>query len=105
MSDILSYIKDAVNPKHREQATIPGTYDPHEQGPYPDRPSAAVRTSETQVEPPTTTTEQPNTQGAAGVGNGEGAGQLGAGTPKYGTVKGLNAPEGTYGPHGSKIAS
>lgn len=105
MSDIVSSIKDAVNPKRREQATTPGTYDPHERGPYPDHPSAAVGNSKSQVEPPTTRTEQANTQNVGQAGNETGAEQLGAGTPKYGTDKGLNAPKGTYGPHGSRIAN
>ncbi|KAK4119080.1 hypothetical protein N657DRAFT_650637 [Parathielavia appendiculata] len=37
MSDIVEAIKDAVNPKRREQATVE-TYDPHKRGPYPDQP-------------------------------------------------------------------
>ncbi|KAK4211610.1 hypothetical protein QBC37DRAFT_426677 [Rhypophila decipiens] len=54
MSDILSAVKDAINPKRREQATTPGMYDPHERGPYPDHPSQAVRDSSSQVQPPET---------------------------------------------------
>ncbi|KAH6843482.1 hypothetical protein B0I37DRAFT_218706 [Chaetomium sp. MPI-CAGE-AT-0009] len=48
MSDILEAIKDAVNPKRREQATVE-TYDAHKRGPYPDRASA--ESSQPQVSP------------------------------------------------------
>lgn len=50
MSDILEAIKDVINPKRREQATVE-TYDPHTRGPYPDRSSA--ENSQPQVSPPT----------------------------------------------------
>ncbi|KAK3291094.1 uncharacterized protein B0H64DRAFT_478420 [Chaetomium fimeti] len=49
MSDILEAIKDAVNPKRREQATVE-TYDAHKRGPYPDSASGGSR--QPQVSPP-----------------------------------------------------
>lgn len=49
MSDILEALKDAVNPKRREQATTE-TYDPKTRGPYADR--AAAGNSQPQVAPP-----------------------------------------------------
>jgi hypothetical protein len=50
MSDIISAIKDAVNPKRREQATTE-TYDAHKRGPYPDQ--SATGDGQPELAPPT----------------------------------------------------
>ncbi|CCC05075.1 hypothetical protein SMAC4_07731 [Sordaria macrospora] len=54
MSDILENIKEALNPKEREQATIPD-YDPHKRGPYPDPDNNEASTI---VNPATDTSQQ-----------------------------------------------
>lgn len=80
MSDILSAVKDAVNPKCREQATVPGTYDPHERGPYPDLPSKAVRDSSSQVQPPETSDVDSSSKGqvkGSSSGSSTAEGQIG----------------------------
>lgn len=49
MSDIIEAIKDAVNPKRREEATVE-IYDAQKRGPYADRRSAGD--SQPEVAPP-----------------------------------------------------
>ncbi|KAK3380783.1 hypothetical protein B0H63DRAFT_378950, partial [Podospora didyma] len=107
MSDIINAIKDAVNPKRREEATVP-TYDPHKRGPYPDEaPPKADRSAPTTgddfsgeahakaqaetVESAVTSTQPKTTAPDT--------------TPKLATFTNFNAPEGTYGPHSSRLAN
>jgi len=110
MSDILEALKDAVNPKRREQATTE-TYDPKTRGPYAD-PSAAGD-GQPEVAPPseaqdpgraeqtdlsssiTTTTTRAGHPPTTGPSR----------SPKRASNAGYDAPEGTYGPHKSRVAN
>ena len=85
MSDILENIKDAVNPKRREKATPPD-YDPKTRGAYADEPPA---TGQAGLSAPTNT--DPSTAPDR--------------SPKLATNTNLNAPEGTFGPHESRVAN
>lgn len=97
MSDIIGNIKEALNPKEREQATVPD-YDPHKRGPYPDNQAStivneATENSKSQVSPPKGDT--PDAKAATSTQEAR----------KVASGVGFNAPKGTYGPHGSRIAN
>lgn len=49
MSDIVDALKDTINPKRRESATVP-TYDAEKRGPYSNRNAAG--NGESQLAPP-----------------------------------------------------
>ncbi|KAL2152821.1 hypothetical protein VTH82DRAFT_3976 [Thermothelomyces myriococcoides] len=123
MSELVDAIKDAVNPKRREQATVE-TYDPHTRGPYPDRPPAG---DNNQVHP-SSRSQQPETEaGAPQRGEAQDAGRVEQGdlsgittaaaagdsheaqsaeqAPKLASGANYNAPQGTYGPHKSRVAN
>lgn len=100
MSDIIENIKEALNPKEREQATVPD-YDPHTRGPYPDNQSSVVvnqatsnnNNTQSQVSPPKG--DVPDAKSATSTQESQ----------KLASGVGFNAPKGTYGPHGSRIAN
>ena len=97
MSDIIENIKEALNPKEREQATVPD-YDPHTRGPYPDNQASVVvnpatANSQSQVSPPKG--DVPDAKAATSTQESQ----------KIASGVGFNAPKGTYGPHGSRIAN
>jgi len=100
MSDILGAIKDAVNPKRREQATVE-TYDAHTRGPYPDR--ASTGDGQPEVAPPAEAQNPGRAERsdlsstAAGTGSSQ--------SPKLASGAGYSAPQGTYGPHRSRVAN
>jgi hypothetical protein len=121
MSDILEAIKDAVNPKRREQATVEN-YDAHKRGPYPDQ--APAGDGEPGLSPPTearnpATAEQSDLSSTVAgkrsgsltsqtLNTGEQSAQTAAGpnrSPKAASSAGYDAPGGTYGPHRSRIAN
>jgi hypothetical protein len=56
MSDIIEAMKDAVNPKRREQATVE-TYDAQKRGPYADRRSTGD--NQLEVAPPKNEAQNP----------------------------------------------
>ncbi|KAK1775124.1 hypothetical protein QBC45DRAFT_423201 [Copromyces sp. CBS 386.78] len=91
MSDIIENIKEALNPKERQQATVPD-YDPHTRGPYPDN-QASTEKNQSQVSPPKG--DVPDAKAATSTQESQ----------KIGSGVGFNAPKGTYGPHGSRIAN
>ncbi|KAK4236788.1 hypothetical protein C8A03DRAFT_45245 [Achaetomium macrosporum] len=119
MSDIIENIKDALNPKRREEATVP-EYDAQKRGPY-----TASEGQPEQVAPPRA--EQTDLSSAgAGAGHTQHSGSLFSQnlnaaeesqsqssrtatapdrSPKLASNTGFNAPEGTYGPHKSRVAN
>ncbi|KAK3402423.1 hypothetical protein B0T20DRAFT_346255 [Sordaria brevicollis] len=98
MSDIIGNIKEALNPKEREQATVPD-YDPHKRGPYPDDQASTIvneataNSTKSQVSPPKG--DAPDAKAATSTQEAH----------KVASEVGFNAPKGTYGPHGSRIAN
>ncbi|KAL2168957.1 hypothetical protein VTG60DRAFT_6599 [Thermothelomyces hinnuleus] len=115
MSDLFEAIKDALNPKRREQATVE-TYDPHMRGPYPDRPPAGGSQAqpESQPQPRAASAAQREEAQDAGCaergdlssGSDTAAGEESSGQgPKLASGTGYNAPRGTYGPHKSRVAN
>ncbi|KAL2193037.1 hypothetical protein P885DRAFT_81630 [Corynascus similis CBS 632.67] len=107
MSDLFEAIKDAINPKRREQATVE-TYDPHTRGPYPDRSSTGEASGQSQ---PQAQPQQAEANDAAraertGLSNTatgaiEGSNQV----PRRVSGAGYGAPQGTYGAHKSRVAN
>lgn len=105
MSDILEALKDAVNPKRREQATTE-TYDPKTRGPYAD--PAAAGDGQPEVAPPAEArdpgrAEQTDLSTTATAGQHPTTGP--DRSPKRASNTGYDAPEGTYGPHASRVAN
>ncbi|KAK3303856.1 uncharacterized protein B0T15DRAFT_504998 [Chaetomium strumarium] len=100
MSDILENVKDAVNPKRREEATIP-EYDAQKRGPY----TASEGQQPEQVSPPRA--EQTDLSSAgANAGHTRHSGSLFSQNLNAAEDNtGFNAPEGTYGPHKSRVAN
>ncbi|KAL2173299.1 uncharacterized protein P884DRAFT_252169 [Thermothelomyces heterothallicus CBS 202.75] len=68
MSDLFEAIKDALNPKRREQATAE-TYDPHTRGPYPDRPPAGGSQAQPEPRPRPRAASAAQREGAQGAGS------------------------------------
>jgi hypothetical protein len=121
MSDILEAIKDAINPKRREQATVE-TYDAHKRGPYRDQPPTGdgqpglsplteARNPATAEQSDLSTTAAAQRSGSLTsqtLNTAEQSAQTAAGpsqSPKAATSAGYGAPEGTYGRHRSRIAN
>ncbi|AEO55742.1 hypothetical protein MYCTH_2314369 [Thermothelomyces thermophilus ATCC 42464] len=111
MSDLFEAIKDALNPKRREQATVE-TYDPHTRGPYPDRPPAGGSQAqpESQAQPRAASAAQREEAQDAGrvercdlSGGGGNSGSTAAGEESSG--QGAKPASGTYGPHKSRVAN
>jgi hypothetical protein len=109
MSEILEALKDAVNPKRREQATTE-TYDPKTRGPYAD--PAAAGDGQPEVSPPAAEAQDPgraeqtdlsSTTTVAGKQQPTTTGP--SRSPKRASDAGYGAPEGTYGPHRSRVAN
>ncbi|SPQ23511.1 bb116bb2-ad7c-418d-999a-b643c8e1eb28 [Thermothielavioides terrestris] len=124
MSEILDAIKDAVSPKRREQATV-STYDAQKRGPYAEHggdQQGLSPPSEAQTNLSSTGT------GTAAAAPGQRSGSLFSQTmnaaeesskgsrtgtaaaapdraPKLACNVGFGAPEGTYGPHKSRVAN
>ncbi|KAL2182205.1 hypothetical protein L209DRAFT_746737 [Thermothelomyces heterothallicus CBS 203.75] len=98
MSDLFEAIKDALNPKRREQATAE-TYDPHTRGPYPDRPPAGGSQAQPEPRPRPRAASAAQREGAQGAGS---SGSTAAGEESSG--QGPKPASGTYGPHKSRVA-
>lgn len=96
MSDIVENLKDAINPSRREKATAPA-YDPRTRGAYAEAPA-----EQPQLAPPLDgkTAAEKNAAGSNHT-------KMTApdSSPKLATNANFNAPEGTYGPHNSRIAN
>ncbi|KAK3361400.1 hypothetical protein B0T24DRAFT_108398 [Lasiosphaeria ovina] len=114
MSDIIDAIKDAVNPSRREEATAP-TYDPHKRGPYPDQapppasgePGDDAR-SKREAKAQAEAVEQAAAADDVTTGTTTGTTDTAAAadpSPKAASGTGFDAPEGTYGPHSSRLAN
>ncbi len=93
MSDIIESLKDAINPKRREEATPPD-YDPHKRGPYTST-TAEGQPKLIPVDGREESNSSKNTSGMTAPDT----------SPKRATNAGFNAPEGTYGPHNSRLAN
>ena len=108
MSDIIENIKEALNPKVREQATPPD-YDPHTRGPYPDNQASVVVNPATeitqQVSPPKGDVPDPKKVATLTSTGAQEQQQQQEESQKLASGVGFNAPWGTYGPHGSRIAN
>lgn len=93
MSGIISTFKEALNPKARSEATIP-TYAPKTRGAYADVPATDINEADPpRAAPPTDPVSDRHKKTAPDA------------PAKAATNTGYNAPEGTYGPHGSRIAN
>ncbi|GAB1315327.1 hypothetical protein MFIFM68171_05537 [Madurella fahalii] len=117
MSDIIEAIKDALNPSRREQATVE-TYDANTRGPYAHRNTAGDGQPElsapSEAQHPARA-EQNDLTGAGGSITSR-AVKMGRksdvetrtapdGSPALASDTGFGAPEGTYGPHKSRVAN
>ncbi|KAK0707921.1 hypothetical protein B0H67DRAFT_648051 [Lasiosphaeris hirsuta] len=105
MSDIVSNLKDAINPSRREKATPPG-YDPQARGAYVDNDSA----TQPQLAPPKDGVDYANAAdetatGSAVTGSQDHTMTAPDRSPKLATNTNFNAPRGTYGPHESRLAN
>lgn len=111
MSDIAEAIKDAINPSRREQATTE-TYDASKRGPYADGQPESRAPSEAQHP---ARAEQGNLAGGGRTVTSHAANTSGESnmrtrtapdrSPTLASGAGLDAPEGTYGPHKSRVAN
>ncbi|KAK4447222.1 hypothetical protein QBC34DRAFT_382472 [Podospora aff. communis PSN243] len=95
MSEIISNLKEALNPKKREDATAP-TYDPS-RAPYADNTPSQNQLDPPRGEAPTDTETSSVTRTDKMTAPDR--------PPKAATHTNFNAPEGTYGPHGSRLAN
>ncbi|KAJ4288786.1 hypothetical protein N0V88_007322 [Collariella sp. IMI 366227] len=110
MSEIIDSIKDAVNPKRREQATTE-TYDPKKRGPYAEDPTPSV--NEPELSPPKEAQDPARAEQSDLSQTGQRSQMLntsepGTGpnrSPKVASNTKFHAPEGTYGPHKSRIVN
>ncbi|KAL2133220.1 hypothetical protein VTI74DRAFT_2729 [Chaetomium olivicolor] len=116
MSDIIDAIKDAVNPKRREQATVE-TYDPKKRGPYAEESTSGD--GQPELSPPKEAHDPARREHVDLSSAGKRSGSLASQTlntaeepgtgpnraPKLATNTGYGAPKGTYGPHKSRIAN
>jgi len=94
MSEVIENLREAINPKKREEATAP-SYDPKVRGPYADAPPGQSQLDHPRGEAPA----QPRTETRSDTMT---APDL---TPKAATDVNFNAPKGTYGPHSSRLAN
>lgn len=116
MSDIVESLKDAFSHKRRDEATVP-TYDAQSRGPYrehapPDSTQPQLALSSESRDPGRAEQTDLSSDAASGQRSGSlssqtlnAAEQSDRASPKAATTTGHGAPEGTYGPHKSRIAN
>ncbi|KAK4107327.1 hypothetical protein N656DRAFT_785443 [Canariomyces notabilis] len=109
MSDIIENIKDAINPSRRDSATVE-TYDPQKRGPYADKSSAGD--GQPELKPPASSeaqdpgrAEQTDLSGGGGSITSQGVNTGSESGKKTTSGTGFGAPQGTYGPHKSRVGN